>query len=313
MYVLLLFLAAFLFFTADRKVRLAFIPGILTTVIACFGFVTRYTNLVYAQNYRYMSTMKPYSVNGSIRLFYVLILMSIVAPICCFALMSLGKLFSVAVFKASKDGNGYKVLARVFFIISGVIMIVIGIYFLNFRNFMLKPSHPDLYKFIKVFGVAGFARADSYTVFGAIIIALGILPVILIFTKIFSFKQIKEPDPSKARLKLKTGMSTTGIVLSITGNAGTIITALVGLIVWHQVYFYNGYGYTKILCTLFLFLMLLGLIFTAMALYKIAVKGQLNNHKSRMILSLILIGLSLADSAWLISNALKLFLTPYGY
>ena len=305
MYVVFLFVAALLFFIADRKLRTAFIPGILITITACYGFVYRCILLFVNQNMR--SALSPRSIirTPSGRAIVIICLTLLVSALCCFALLSLGKLLSVAIFKASKDGKGYNVLARVFCIIGGALLIPFGAYFIYLRNFVARPANPKFYDTIKFIGVSGFARYDDYLIYGSIMIALGVISIILFCTPAFRAKQLKAADTSAQPLKLRTGMSTTGIILSCLGNAGVLITALVGLISWHEVFFFNGYGYTKILCVLFLLLMILGLTFISMGLYKIVVKGQLKNHKGRMIFSLILIGLTFIDCFCLISNAHK--------
>ena len=305
MYVVFLFVAALLFFIADRKLRAAFIPGILITITACYGFVYRCFFLFVNQNMR--SAMSPRSIfrTPSGRAIVIICLTLLVSALCCFALLSLGKLLSVAIFKASKDGKGYNVLARVFCIIGGALLIPFGAYFIYLRNFVARPAGRAAINLVRFLGTPSFAKFNDYLIYGCLLIALGIVLIILFCTPAFRAKQLKAADPSAQPLKLRTGMSTTGIILSCLGNAGVLITALVGLISWHEVFFFNGYGYTKILCVLFLLLMILGLTFISMSLYKIAVKGQLKNHKGRMIFSLILIGLTFIDCFCLISNAHK--------
>ncbi|MBR4430034.1 MAG: hypothetical protein IKS75_01920 [Clostridiales bacterium] len=305
MYVVFLFVAALLFFIADRKLRAAFIPGILITVTACYGFVYRCFLLFVNQNMR--SAMSPRSIfrTPSGRAIVIISLTLLVSALCCFALLSLGKLLSVAIFKASKDGKGYSVLARIFCIIGGALLIPFGGYFIYLRSFISRPASRASLNLMRFIGTPGFAKYNAYIIYGGLLIALGIVFIILFCTPAFRAKQLKAADPAAQELKLRTGMSTTGIILSCLGNGGVIITALVGLISWHQVYFFNGYGYTKILCILFLLLMILGLTFVSMSLYKIAVKGQLSSHKGRMIFSLILIGITFIDCVWLISNAHK--------
>ena len=305
MYVVFLFVAALLFFIADRKLRAAFIPGILITITACYGFVYRCILLFVNQNMRLALSPRSIFSTPSGRAIVIICLTLLVSALCCFALLSLGKLLSVAIFKASKDGKGYNVLARVFCIIGGALLLPFGGYFICLRSFISRSAGRASVNLVRFLGAPGFAEYNSNVIYGYLLIALGIIFIILFCTPAFRAKQLKASDPSAQELKLRTGMSTTGIILSCLGTAGVLITALVGLISWHQVFFFNGYGYTKVLCILFLLLMLLGLTFTSMSLYKTAVKGQLKNHKGRMIFSLILIGITFIDCFWLISNAHK--------
>ena len=305
MYVVFLFVAALLFFIADRKLRAAFIPGILITITACYGFVYRCFFLFVNQNMRLAMSPRSIFRTPSGRAIVIICLTLLVSALCCFALLSLGKLLSVAIFKASKDGKGYNVLARVFCIIGGALLLPFGAYFIYLRNLVARPAGRAAIKLVRFLGAPGFAKYNSNVIYGCLLIALGIVLIILFCTPAFRAKQLKAADPSAQPLKLRTGMSTTGIILSCLGNAGVLITALVGLISWHEVFFFNGYGYTKVLCILFLLLMILGLTFISMGLYKIVVKGQLKNHKGRMIFSLILIGLTFIDCFCLISNAHK--------
>ena len=313
MYVLILFVAAFLFFIADRKLRAAFIPGILITVTACYGFATRCFWLFYNQNLRQTGTRSSIFRNQTARDIVLISLTLLISALCCFALFSLGKLLSVAIFKASKDGKRYNILARIFCIIGGVVLLPLGGYFLYMKRFVTKPADPKFYKIVQILGTPGFTRYDLYSLYAYLMIALGIIFIALSCTPVFRAKQLKAADPSARELKLNTGMSTTGIILSCIGNAGVSIIALVSLITWHEIYFFNGYGYTKILCILFLFLMILGLAFISMGLYKIAVKERLNDHKIRMIFSLILIGITFLDCFLLLSNAHKFALAAFTF
>ena len=313
----ILFFAAFLYFVADRKVRLSILPGIIVTLMTCYAAIWGSITMYYVRRgvtafpediYRLASG------NSQIAISLIAIpIFVVIAPICILAFLFLGKAIGKALFNPAKDGNGYNVFSKILYITASVLTAIAGLYFIFITCLVRRPDPNiiNLYKTItKTFGSIGF-RAEGAIAFGVILMLIGILCTVLICTKIPFFRTLKAEDPKKIERLKKSGknpFAIVGFVLSGLGNLGVLITALVGLIIWQRVFFFDGYGYTQVLCAVFLLLMILGEIFLGIGLGRIKYQKKAGTRIAFLIVSLILIILSMADIIWLISNAITSYL-----
>ena len=312
-----LFLAAFLYFVADRKIRLSILPGIFVTLLTCFAIVWRSVSLSFVKTGGASAPQELMRLaQGNIHVVITIIslaISSVIAPVLVVAFLFIGKAIGKGLFNPAKDGKGYNVFARILYIVASVLTAVSGLYFVSIPIIFSRPN-PVLYEYysqiIRTFGSFGFSVRNAI-VFGANLMFIGILCTILICTKIPFFRTLKAEDPKKIERLKKSGknpFAIVGFVLSGLGNLGVLITALVGLIIWQRVFFFDGYEYTQVLCGVFLLLMILGLIFLGIGLGRIRYQKTAGTRLAFMIVSLVLLVLSLIDIVWLVANAITTYL-----
>ena len=117
-------------------------------------------------------------------------------------------------------------------------------------------------------------------------------------TSIYPQVQASAAEEAKKPSNAGKVLSLIGMILSIIGCAGFLTIVLVGLIVYNRVYLYDGYEFTKILCTVCIILMVAGALLLFLGL--LMDKGK---RKVGVVFSILLIVLSLAGSGFLISKA----------
>ena len=309
----LLFLAAFIYFIVERKIKCSFIPGIVVTLIPCFLIVWDFVNnsLLRGRYYRVIRNLGL----GRVRVSAILLIstgIAILAPVCIVVFFFLGKLVGKALFTAEKDGKGYNRIAKILYITASALVGISGIIWIPYNSFRPSRYGVELYKkllaFMKFYGVSRFPRGIP-VLFGSILIFISITCIVLICTKIPFYKNLKSKTPAgetgTAQFSGKNLFSLIGIILSAIGHLGTWITALVGIVSWKRIYFYNGYEYTKVLCTLFLILMLVGIVFLIIGMAKLPAQKNGAKRVVFLILSIILLAASVIDSIWLILNAMR--------
>lgn len=103
--------------------------------------------------------------------------------------------------------------------------------------------------------------------------------------------------------KQKNWVMKVGKILAIIGIAGFLTIAFVGLIIWGKVYLYNGFDLTKVLCTLCLILMILGLCGIVVGL--ILAKKKAPVKKKSLVFPIILIVLASIFSITLIVSGIQ--------
>ena len=312
----LLFLAAFIYFILERKIKCSFIPGIAVTIISCYLIVRDFLyNNVFRG--RYNNLLRSLGMGNVLptRVLFMSVGLLIFVPVCVVILFFLGKLIGKAMFTAEKDGKGYNTAAKILYFAASAIVGISGIILIPYNSVFSLRAKISVYRkilsFAKFFGISSFTRGMPLIV-GIILLLISITCIVLICTKIPFYKNLKAKEPAEApgtvNASGKSGknvFSLLGIILSALGNLGTWITALVGILTWRKVYFYNGYGYTKVLCTLFLILMITGIVFLILGLAKLP--AQKNGAKRIVvtIFSIILLVSSAINSIWLILNAMQ--------
>ena len=309
----LLFLAAFIYFILERKIRCSFIPGIVVSCVACYLIVWDFLNNIIFRT-RYMNILRSLGFGNvrSTRILFMCVVLSIFAPVCITFLFFLGKLVGKAIFVTEKDGKGYNTAAKILYITVSAIIGISGVILIPFNLIFNRRVKVSFYRkalsFAKFLGISRFTR-DMPLLVGIILLLISIICIVLICTKIPFYKNLKAKAPVAAAVTEnasgKNVFSLLGIIFSAIGNLGTWITALVGILRWKKVYFYNGYGYTKALCTLFLILMVIGIIFLIVGMAKLPAQKSGAKRIVVLIISIILLAASMIDSIWLILNALQ--------
>ena len=117
--------------------------------------------------------------------------------------------------------------------------------------------------------------------------------------------QIKADAP--ADTQVQTGSSknlvlTLGKILTMVGLIGVWTIVDVSLVIWHKIYLFNGYEYTKILCTICLFLMIGGSVCLIISLVKMIKNKEIKFQKGNFIFSLILLTLAFSNTVMLLIN-----------
>ena len=312
-----LFLAAFLYFVADRKIKLSILPGIFVTLLTTFAMVWRSISLSYVRNGAASAPQELLRLaQGNIHVVITILslpVVAVIAPILIVAFLFIGKAIGKGLFNPAKDGKGYNTFSRILYIAASVLTVIPGLYFIIVPIALSRPN-PVVYQYFsqisKTFGSFGFSVRNAIG-FGAILVLIGVLCTVLICTKIPFFRTLKAEDPKKIERLKKSGknpFAVIGFILSGLGNLGVLITALVGLIIWQRVFFFDGYEYTQVLCAIFLFLMILGLIFLGIGLDRIKYQSKAGTRMVFLIVSLVLLVLSIADIVWLVANAINTYL-----
>ncbi|MBO4681409.1 MAG: hypothetical protein J5623_05850 [Clostridiales bacterium] len=248
----------------------------------------------------------------STRTLFLIAGIAIVAPMCIMFLFILGKLVGKAIFVTEKDGKGYNVAAKVLYISASALVGFSGAILIPFNFVFNRRVKISVYRkalsFANFLGISRFTRGMPLLV-GVILLFISITCIVLICTKIPFYKNLKGKAPAEAPVTAnasgKNVFSLLGIIFSAIGNLGTWITALVGILTWRKVYFYNGYGYTKVLCTLFLILMITGIVFLILGLAKLPAQKNGAKRIVFLIFSIFLLASSAIDSIWLILNAMR--------
>ena len=100
-----LFLAAFLYFVADRKIRLSILPGIFVTLMACYAMLYRLAVFNYTRSgYKTIPSYLLDLTNGNIRTalgISVIPLLAVVGTIIVVAFLFLGKAIGRVIFNPS--------------------------------------------------------------------------------------------------------------------------------------------------------------------------------------------------------------------
>ena len=236
----------------------------------------------------------------------------VLAPVCIAVLFFLGRLVGKAMFAAEKDGAGYNRLSKVLYITASAIVGVSGIILIPFNSVYFRRYKITVYRkllvFMKAYGVSRFTKGMPL-LWGIVMILISVTCIVLICTKIPFYKDLKSKLSAKAGTSTEASgnsvLSIIGIILSALGNLGTWITAFVGILFWRKVYFFNGYAYTKVLCTLFLILMLTGIVFLIIGLISLPAQKKAARRITLLIFTIILLVSSAVNSIWLILNAMQ--------
>jgi len=308
-----LFIAAFLFFIADRKIRLAILPGIIVTFMTCFaviwGSITMYcvrrgANAFPPDFYRL--------IRGNMQMGIAIIAIPIIiimATTCIVAFLFLGKAIGKALFNPAKDGKGYNTISRIIYIAASVLTAIAGFYFI-LVTFLVRIPDPRMVNAVKsiykIFGSIGF-RMEVANAFGIIAMLIGILCAILICTKIPFFRTLKPEDPKKIERLKKSGknpFAIIGFALSGIGILGTLITALDGIISHNLYFYYYGYMSTLILGIAILVFLVLGMAFLGIGMDRIKYQKTAGSRLAFLVLSLILIIMALICSCWMVISAI---------
>lgn len=312
MLIFLLFTAAFLYFILDRKIRCSFIPGVLIASLACISLIWE-CETRYFLRFRFPSALKSLGFGNVLatRILIAAVIFIIVGPAIILLLLFLGRLIGKAIFRSSNNGKKSETLAKALYLTASAISGLCGIYQFIIAVPYLFPNPRTSNSFLRIRRVIGVLGATgiSCVIYGILLITVFIVCLILVLAKARMYKNIKSSEPlvpaGAVLPKAKNPMLTIGIILAAVGNVGTWIIALVGVLVWRRVYFFNGYTHTKLLCATCILLMIAGLIFIIIGLTKIPSGNQAKLPVVRLVFGILLIIASFGDLVWLILNALR--------
>lgn len=304
MFIYSLAIAALLYFIADRKIRLALIPGITIILTICYSFCW---TMLYAgnKNQRLISPMKPLGISHFIPFIVSSAALTIVAStLFVFAFLFLGRLISKPIFKATGENGRNEKTAKILFLTASIITAIAGLFqlvsVLIFSNVNARNSETVimLFRIMRRLGDS----LPSVCIYGLIFLAIGVICIILALKSKSIYKNLSTTVPQKKNTAL-----TIGLIISAVGNLGVWVIAGVGLICWRKIFFFNGYGYTKVLCLICILLMTIGLIIMLIGL------ANTNAKKSavKIVFAVILIIASLFDLIWLIVNAIEKLFSIY--
>ena len=113
-----------------------------------------------------------------------------------------------------------------------------------------------------------------------------------------SIEAVDAPKPKNRLLKA-------GKILTIIGAAGFLAIVFISLIIYGEVYLYNGYDFTKVLCTICIVLMGLGLVGIILGLALAGKMAPEKNTKQSLVISIVLMVLATVFSTILIANGIK--------
>ena len=308
----ILFFAAFLYFVADRKVRLAILPGILVTLMACIATVWGTLVAFHVQTGgrmlpAFMRSSTPADTAAAIMTLAV-VTTAIVTPVAVVALLFFGKAIGKALFNPAKDGDKYKTLSRILYIAASVLTVLGGLYYIILTLISRSPDlkmHQLYAGITKAFGRISFRLGEAITV-GSILIIVGLLCTVLICTKIPFFRTLKAEDPKKVERLKKSGKNPpaiVGFILSGIGILGTLITALDGIISHNLYFYYYGYTITLILGIVILLFLILGIAFLAVGMGRIKYQKTAGSRIAFLVTSLVLLVLALMCSCWMVVSA----------
>lgn len=308
-----LFIAAFLFFIADRKIRLAILPGIIVTFMTCFAVIWGSITMHCVRRGAIAFPPDFYRlIRGNMQMGIAIIAIPIIiimATTCIVAFLFLGKAIGKALFNPAKDGKGYNTISRIIYIAASVLTAIAGFYFI-LVTFLVRIPDPRMVNAVKsiykIFGSIGF-RMEVANAFGIIAMLIGILCAILICTKIPFFRTLKPEDPKKIERLKKSGknpFAIIGFALSGIGILGTLITALDGIISHNLYFYYYGYMSTLILGIAMLVFLVLGMAFLGIGMDRIKYQKTAGSRLAFLVLSLILIIMALICSCWMVISAI---------
>ena len=310
MIIVLVFLAAFLFMIADSKISKAANAGMALIFL-------EFVPLTILFRYRFLTGMKSktlFYINGipgivTTDVFFTVLFYIVSAGCIYLALNKLGEFVGRLLFDPDKDGGNYRKSARALYIIASCISGFVGLYLIFYGaslRIFLMGFNPAMRKIERIMGRARFQPVATILL-GSAFVILCLIFLIPVSRKRIIYKELM--DSTHATMQTSSDGSQPpsvfnfGMIFSIIGVAGTWIIAAVGLIIWRKIYFYNGYGYTKVLCTIALILMAAGSICLITGLVAMSKRKETGFSKNRIIVSIILISFCVVDSAMLISNA----------
>ena len=315
-----LFLAAFLYFVADRKIRLSILPGIFVTLMACYAMLYRLAVFNYTRSgYKTIPSYLLDLTNGNIRTalgISVIPLLAVVGTIIVVAFLFLGKAIGRVIFNPAKDGKGYIVVSRIIYIAASVLLVISGLYYTIIPCMMMKATPETGYtisSITRIFGAFAFNNETAIP-FGSILIFIGVLCTILICTKIPFFRTLKAEDPKKIERLKKSGknpLSIIGFILTGLGTLGVLIITIICLPQWGRVFFFDGYTYTQIISGFLLLFLILGVVFLGFGFGRIKYQQKAGTRIAFLVASLVMLVLSMSEIIWLVSNAISAYLLKY--
>jgi hypothetical protein len=225
----LLFALALLFFISDHKIRFSAIAGSLVAIGSACGmaFVLFEYYTLASRMASYYSPVDTYRTNLNLALTNQILSLSLVSIL---AFWIAGRCLGKLIFKNAEDGDAANKKAKTLFIISSVLTVISGILFfvLNAVSPKLAANRPRIeatnLKYTIGLPSAGaeFVMGKYYVLFAAIIV-LGIVSIILINTKITSYRELNEAGSEGKETKAFNVPLIIGLVLACISNIVALI------------------------------------------------------------------------------------------
>ena len=310
MFYVLLFAAAFLFMTADRKIRTSSVVGSCVTLIPCI-VIARW---IIVHSRAHVIGFKGSSYTA---VFLTAALSILLAAAVILLLYFLGSLLAKAVMPLSKEDSSNRIVASLFYIagmcltlISGLRLILLGL-LLTPRNRlalnpMLKGQAVKIRHYINDFAVNSSNLQIALFILGVLLLITLSFCIVRIAVRRGLFRDLKAyVKPDKKDLKNNKAILI-GEILSGIGVLGTVLISVVCVLTPKgkgRIYFFDGYDYTKILSFLALALMMTGAIFLIVGIIILLAKRQARHKKLTIYIASVLIILSYLSSYIIYLNA----------
>lgn len=244
MFISLLYVSAFLFFLADRKIRHSSLAGIAVTLLASMVFSWRtlfggYKILYFAR--QFLPDIDKYDKNLLCLIFAVF-----VALIFTLVLMALAKMWSRDLFRIPRDESKSKRTAKQLFmtasLIPGLVAVWLSVYKAVLYAIDSKRGSPYILELFDNIGIHFlFIKPDWYdsqrairdlirafnTIYVALLLALSVLCIILINKKKFKFKDLTSSQDERISV-----LPAAAISISLAGIITFLTIAQRGYIYW---------------------------------------------------------------------------------
>lgn len=321
MYITLLFVAAFLYFIADRKIRGLSLFGMFSVELACLPLCYEKVRATRRSFLFWTKVLKHFGLNpgreNMDRLSMVLVVF--LSLILILLLMLITKFWSRELFG---DGPKYEKRARVL-IIAASSLILLAVLWL-FTNESIFPNDPydfngvRYYNWLLIVFRTSVYRSYKNNLYGMALLLVAVLPPVIVFWKDHHFRK---EDPRKAEAaseatsetepSLYPAFSTIGIGAALFGILSFITIADTMFPRNHRLryLFYDhqncNHDYSALLCTLVLMALLAGIVFLILGLIRIIKRKQTRKYVFTLVFSILVMVISIGCFRILLCDAIR--------
>ena len=294
MYITLLFVAAFLFFIADRKIRWSSLFGMFTVVLACLPLAN---DMIYITNdtmFFYKGILKKLGFRANLANLdrFRIIFAVLLSLVLILFLMVIAKLWSRELFTSLHDGQRYEKFADE----------------VRYYNWILRLFRTSFYD------------SGKLIFYGVALLLVAILPLFLIIIKKLPIKKLNLPSEEgsassygcvSSESAFSPALSTVGIAISLFAIlcfitiAATAYPANKHLSLLFYDHYHLHHDYSAILCTIVLLSLLAGAVFLILGLIRIIRKKQIRKYAFTFCFSVALMLIALGDFLFLLRDAIR--------
>ena len=326
MYITLLFVAAFLFFIADRKIRWSSLFGMFTVVLACLPLAN---DMIYITNdtmFFYKGILKKLGFRANLANLdrFRIIFAVLLSLVLILFLMVIAKLWSRELFTSLHDGQRYEKSARALIIAASGIILLVDLWL--FTNESIFPNNPYVadevryYNWILRLFRTSFYDSGKLIFYGVALLLVAILPLFLIIIKKLPIKKLNLPSEEgsassygcvSSESAFSPALSTVGIAISLFAIlcfitiAATAYPANKHLSLLFYDHYHLHHDYSAILCTIVLLSLLAGAVFLILGLIRIIRKKQIRKYAFTFCFSVALMLIALGDFLFLLRDAIR--------